>query len=101
MTAFAESFGHKINPARRTVMLVDENEVSIGYFQLIETPVFMVALHPELAKGRASIEAIKKMQAWSEMQYGEALAGVNPGSPFEEVLPRLDFKEMPLKLFKS
>lgn len=101
LKGFAASFGHKINEKLQAVVLTDENDTWIGYFQLIKTPVFLVGLHPQLSEGRNSIEAIKKMQAWSEMTYGEAIVGVNPGSPFEELLPRLGFHDTNLKLLKS
>ena len=101
LKGFAESFGHKINESLQAVVLTNEEGNWIGYFQLTKTPTFLVGLHPTLAEGRVAVEAIKKMQAWSEIQYGEAVCGVNPGSSFEELLPRLGFHDTNIKLFKS
>lgn len=101
LQGFADSFGHKVNEKRRAFSLMDEKQITIGYFQLIETPVIVASFHPDLSKGRPSIEAIRKLQSWSEMQYGESVTAVSHGSNFNEVLPKMGFIDLKMNLFKS
>lgn len=101
LMGFAETFEHKPNPARLTMVAVNEEGKWLGYAQLIQTPVITVAMHPEYGKGKAALEIIKSLRAWSEVQNGEALTGVNAESDWNELLPRLGFKDMNLKLFKG
>jgi len=101
LIGFAESFDHKPNPARVTLVAVDGSGKWLGYTQLIQTPVLTVAFHPEHGKGRVALEMIKALKAWSDIQYGESITAVNPKSDWSELLPRLDFKDMNLTLFKG
>ena len=101
LIGFAESFDHKPNPARVTMVAQDEKGKWIGYTQLIQTPVLTVAMHPEHGKGRHALEMIRSLKAWSDIQNGESLTGVNPDSEWNDLLPRLGFKDLGLKIFKG
>lgn len=99
---FAKSFDHKVNPSLQTGILANGDGTQwFGYYQMIQVPIFLVGFHPEIGSGRRCIEAINKLRSWSEFQYGSCYAGINHGSRFEEILKRMEFKDVNLKLFKS
>jgi hypothetical protein len=100
LVTFAESFDQKLNPARATMVAVD-GDTWIGCVQLIQTPIVLTAIHPESGKGRAAIEMIKALNAWSDIQFGETLTGVNEQSIFMPLMERIGFKDLNLKLFKG
>ena len=82
-------------------MMAVDGETVVGAVQLINTPIVLTSIHPETGKGRVAIEMIKALKAWSDIQFGETLTGVNQESVFMPLMERIGFKSMNLQIFKG
>ena len=103
METFAQSFDHEIGTWRYPIFEAKKDDYTIGYAQVVNTPVVFTAWNPKACKPRDIYDACNWWRAWSLTQYGHGMTTVptNKDTKFtSSIMENLGFKRMNLELYE-